>query len=282
MSKNLNISIFRYLGKALKPILERTIYRPGNIATILRGPSRGLKYYVYPEFGLAHIYGGWEQAVFELLDKVIKKGQTVYDLGANYGLYSLLMARKTGMQGSVFAFEPVPSIMENAKKNRDLNKFNQITIVNKAISNYCGKTEFIIGHHEGAGHLSTAGRGAPGESLSRIEVETTTIDDFVAEGHPPPDLIKIDIEGAESAALEGGRKTITANRTKLMIELHTPEQDLRVGALLQSFGYHAFRVDHPGLPRVKYMDRCYPDPDGIQGYIFALHDSQIKNDAPMI
>ena len=276
------INLCRVVGKSLKPLLRCTIYRPGSVATIFRGPSKGLRYHMYPEFGLAHLYGGWEPEVLDLLSRIVKPGYVVYDVGANYGLHSLLMARCVGPTGKVFAFEPMPDICAAAAKNRNLNGFAQIELVPEAISNVKGITEFVIGHHEGAGHLSTAGRGNAEETERgrRVSVMVTTIDDFIAEGKPEPDLLKIDIEGAESAALQGAKKTLTTKRPKLMIELHTPEQDRLVGSQLLAAGYCAFRVEEHGLPAVKNMNNGHPDPDGMRGYILAVHADQLVNGRP--
>lgn len=276
--------LLRHLGKCLKPVLKRTVYRDGTVATIFRGPSKGLRYHIYPEFGLAHLYGGWEPEVLETLSRLAKPGMVIYDVGANHGLYALLLARSVGTQGKVFAFEPMPSIRQAATMNRDLNGLKDLEIVAAAVSNTSGTAEFVVGHHEGAGHLVTADRGgAPSTTCeSRFIVRVTTIDDFVAEGNPPPDLIKIDIEGAESAALEGAKHTLASKRPKLMIELHTPEQDRLVGSQLKAAGYHAFRVEEPGLPEVSDMCAGYPNPDGMRGYVLAIHGSDLSEGRPQL
>jgi FkbM family methyltransferase len=283
-ASHLPSQLVRTLSKLLKPLLQATIYRPGSVATILRGPSKGLRYHVYPVFGLSHIYGGWEPEVLSLLASIAKPGLVAYDLGANHGLYSLLMARGVGEHGKVFSFEPMPHIRAAAEANRALNGLSNMQLVPLAVSSSVGAAEFVIGHHDGAGHLSSAGRAHEEETRegTKVQVEITTVDAFVAAGNPAPDLLKIDIEGAEGAALQGAHETLRSKRPLLMIELHTPEQDVLVGQLLLEAGYRAFRVEEPGMPAVKDMTKGYPHPDGMRGYVLAVHESKLIDARPVL
>lgn len=282
--RRLTASCYRAAGLILKPLLTRTLYRPGKVATILRGPSKGLRYHIFPDFGLSHLYGGWEPEVMRLLATLVKPGMVCYDIGANHGWHALLMARCAGPNGKVFAFEPVPGLLASAKKNRDLNGFSSIELVPTAVASAKGRAEFSVGHQESAGHLLADGGDGTGldDKGSKINVEVTTIDDFVSAGHPPPDLIKLDVEGAESAALSGARLTMADRRPRFLIELHTPEQDRLVGALLLESGYRAFRIDEPGLPPVRDMTKGYPDADGMRGHVLAVHHSQLAGDRPVL
>lgn len=268
----------------MKPLLRHTIYRPGNVVTIFRGPSHGLRYRIYPTFGLSHLYGGWEAEVQMLLSQIVKPSMVCYDIGANYGMFSLLMARRVGAAGKVFSFEPMPEIGASLEENARLNDLTNMHLVAAAVSNNVGEAQFVVGHHDGAGHLTSAGRGnrEQTEKERKVTVSVTTVDAFVAEGNPLPDLMKIDIEGAESAALEGARQTLAARKPLLMIELHTPTEDVKVGALLRAAGYQAFRVDEPGLPAVKDMSKGFPEPDGMRGYVLGIHESRLVNGRPVL
>jgi FkbM family methyltransferase len=182
-----------------------------------------------------------------------------YDLGANYGMHTLLFARLVGPSGKVYSFEPVPGIFKSLGEQVALNHFQNTVLVPKAVAEREGAMRFDLGHHEGAGHLASDGG---------VEVEITTLDHFVEEGNLPPGFIKIDIEGAESKALLGARKVIEKFRPNMMIELHNPGEDTAVGQFLMDLNYVAFRSEDGS--QIRDMHKCWPDPTGIWGKIIAL------------
>ena len=102
------------LCRALKPVAARLLYREGSIRQILAGPCCRLRYKIFPQFGLSHLYGGWESEAQQIMITAIKPGNTAYDLGANYGMHALLMALLFGPLGCVYAFEPVPGIFKGS------------------------------------------------------------------------------------------------------------------------------------------------------------------------
>lgn len=251
--------------RIFKPVVSRTIYRPGVVRKILWGPSRGLRYRIFPQFGLSHLYGGWEPRAQDLMTRHLRPGSVAYDLGANYGMHSLLMARLVGDSGHVYAFEPVPEILSCLKENVGLNKFSNVACVECAASDTVGEATFSLGHHRGAGHLSEVEHGAT------IRVKTTTLDDFVVrDNHQPPDFIKIDVEGAEGRALRGAETVLGRYRPILLIDLHTPEQDVEVGRVLLRQRYAAFRTENG--ERVDFLDRGWPHKGGLWGQVIAMAD----------
>lgn len=267
----------RYFGRMGKPILSRTLYRPGRVARILFGPSRGMRYRVFPGFGLSHIYGGWEPDAQQIVIDHVLPGGVAYDVGANYGLYSLLMARIVTPAGRVYAFEPMPAIHTELMRNVQLNRFDHVECIRMAVSDRTGVGRFLIGHHEGAGHLTSGGRGAtlPDQPDVSFDVEETTLHDFVRQGKRPPTFIKVDVEGSEASVLHGARPILGEHRPVLLIELHTPEQDVAVGRILQELEYVARRVER-GAPPVEKLTTGWPDPRGLWGQILALPAEQSK------
>jgi hypothetical protein len=128
--------------------------------------------------------------------------------------------------------------------------------------------EFETGHHLGAGHF--AGVGSTGGT--RFQVEVLTLDELVFERHArPPDFIKIDIEGAEAKALLGAYSVLKAFHPLCIIDLHNPEQDVKVGAILSQIGYRAARTEDGALCRD--LSIGWPHADGIWGQILAVHPS---------
>ena len=240
-----------------KSIARQTLFREGSVRTVLWGPCRGIRYRIFPDYGWAYLYGGWERPLVRAMRRLIRRGFTVYDLGANYGMHTLLFARIVGQTGHVYAFEPSPDIFGALQDNLNLNSMRWVTPVRKAVSSAAGEACFDDGHHRGAGHLSSSGQGS-------FKVDVISIDDFVFEQQAlPPEFLKIDIEGGESSALKGATKVLEKYRPRMVIELHNPDEDRAVGSILKDLNYRAYRVAD-GKP-VEHLDRGWPDPQGIWG-----------------
>jgi len=265
------VSIGKIAIKALKPLAMRTIYREGAIRTILAGPSRGLRYRIFPQFGLSYLYGGWEPEAQAVMLRRIKQGGTAYDIGANYGMHALLMAKLVGASGHVYAFEPVPAIFQGLKEHMEMNRFHHVQCVPAGAWDYSGRVQFFTGDHLGAGHCAEIG-GTSGRSM---EVEVLSLDDFVFEGnHHPPDFIKVDVEGAEGKVLAGARRVLETYRPVLLIDLHNPEQDVAVGTTLMHLGYKTHRTTDDTI--ITNMSAGWPQADGIWGQIVAMHHADSR------
>jgi FkbM family methyltransferase len=226
-----------------------------------------MRYRIFPGYGHAYLYGGWERKSMDLMARYVLPGTTAYDLGANYGMHSLLLAKLVGPSGRVYAFEPHPEVRAALEEQLALNRLDRVETVPLAISDTVGVGQFDSAHHRGAGHLVPENTNQSGATT--FEVATSTLDTFVFEGgNKVPDFIKIDIEGAESAALRGGREVITKHRPILLIELHNPHEDRAVGRFLREMGYGASRVETGET--VKNMETGWPDRDGMWGSVIAL------------
>jgi hypothetical protein len=106
----------------------------------------------------------------------------------------------------------------------------------------------VPAEHNALGHLSSPGAEPTGADNGQLSVQTVTLDEF-ALSHPPPDVIKIDVEGAETEALAGAHSLLgSARAPKLIIELHGEEKARSVEAILVSFGYRL--TDLAGTPLV--------------------------------
>lgn len=262
----------------LKKKVLGSIWPYGSKARILRGPLKGSRFIVSDNSGWSPIVGRWEPESQALFQKIIQKESVVYDLGANNGIHSLLFSQLTGLNGVVYSFEPLGTNCKEIEINARLNNAKNIRVINAAVSDRSGKMIFHLGLHDKQG--SIVGIGV--ESGKDITVDVITLDEFVASGNLPPDFIKIDIEGAESLALAGFENSFTTFKPVLFIELHTPEQDKKVGEFLLRHEYIAFRLGPgkyeetlrlPDLEKIEDFSLIYPDPRGIWGTILAMHPS---------
>lgn len=169
----------------------------------------------------------YEPVITRLFERLIKPGMVVVDIGAHIGYFTLMAARKVGPTGRVYAFEPGPENYEILVKNIALNECHNVTAVPKAVCDTEGTTSFYI-HMDTVAHSlypTTLGRGK-----STIYVETTSLDRFFErEGWPLVNLIKMDIEGAEAAALAGMKKIIERNETVYLFLEFVPQIQRNVG-----------------------------------------------------
>jgi len=176
-----------------------------------RGPS--------PAYGLDMILGRYEPEVAEWFEQVVKPGMTVLDIGAHVGFYTLLAAELVGKTGKVFAFEPEPENFAVLSKNVTSNKYVNIHLVNKAITDKDGRVELFI-NPQGNDRHSIYQNPRSVVAESRITVASTSIDEFLEmQGWPQVDVIKMDIEGAEPIAVEGMAGLLArSDSLKLLIE----------------------------------------------------------------
>lgn len=145
--------------------------------------------------------GRYERETTRIFEQTAKSGMVVIDIGAHVGYFSLLAARRVGSEGRVYAFEPEPMNYDLLVKNAELNGYQNIDPIRKAVSSEVGVATLHLSALDNGRH-SIFGQGLP---QSRDEtVETTTMDAFLEkEGWPTVGLVKVDVEGAELAVLQG-------------------------------------------------------------------------------
>lgn len=169
----------------------------------------------------------------------IRPGDVVFDLGGNFGTSAILFSHQTGPAGRVVSFEPVfhKILIRNLKENQ----LSNVEVVPAAVADESGETELMVSERG----IDSRIKGNINESR-RIRVPMLTLDQFAEDRDLKRlDFLKMDIEGAEEAALRGGEKTIRTHRPKLSIaSYHTdfqgdPQHPKLVG-LLQEWGYQTY------------------------------------------
>jgi len=218
----------------------------------------------------------YEVDTFNLFQQLVKKDMCVLDIGANRGYYTMFFAKVVGEKGKIYAVEPQLCNQVLIWKSALANSFNNITIINEALSNKTGEASFYF-EYEGAGTGSLCKeREVRRQHLSKVK--TTTLDAyFENEGWPKVDLIKMDIEGSEKSALEGGREFFTRNpQVKLVIEF-SPAILTRMGITCESFfetlqgvGFNRFYVIGKQLHPINL-------PEGIQELVSKIHEDGFEN-----
>lgn len=191
--------------------------------------------------GYALVRGTLEPGVQEALRRSVQPRSVVYDIGANIGFFSLLAARLAGPGGRVEAFEPVMRSATFAAANAALNGLGRTVVVHPvAVGEAGGIGELLVTRERSWSHL--ADRGWHSQTVTRAAVAVVALDELVeARSIPPPDVIKIDVEGSEAAVLRGLTRTLSARPATVIVELH--ETNGEVVALLDELGYVAENLD---------------------------------------
>jgi FkbM family methyltransferase len=221
-----HLPLFGLLGRAARASLSVD-------GVIAHGEAAGLRFNA--QGGNAGFALGTSEPDVQLaFSALLADGQVVYDVGAASGFYTVMAARRVGVQGRVIAFEPRPDNAGRVRYNADLNAFSHVETLELAVSDREGAERFSLGADANRGGL-TAQHSDPLGSPA-IEVRTASIDQLVGERTiPAPHVVKMDIEGAEVEALRGARRTLTEHRPILLIELHGRGPE--VEELLLAHGY---------------------------------------------
>jgi FkbM family methyltransferase len=198
----------------------------------------------------------------------LKPKSVAYDLGANYGVHTLLMARCVSDGGHVYAFEPAPAICAELRRNVNLNGFPNVSIFELAVAAEPAQRGFVSGAHGGGGHLISTTSSQRGAQI----VDTVSLDHFVySQRNRPPTFMKIDVEGAESQVLTGARRVLKEARPTVLVELHSPSEDVAVGQILLDHGYSAYRIGKGGaMTKIANLTEGWPSPVGMWGQIIAF------------
>lgn len=168
-------------------------------------------------------FGTWEFDETELVKKEIKKGDTVVDLGAHIGYYTLLFSKLVGDSGVVFAFEPDRENFDILSKNVKENNCFNVKLVNMGVLDKSGKALLYprIDSNKGGHRMYPTDNAIFGNP---VEVDAISLDDYFKNYNGNINFIKIDIEGSEKTALNGMMGVLNKNKNiKILTESGTKE-----------------------------------------------------------
>lgn len=201
-------------------------------------------------------FSHYEKTEMEMLLKLVKKGFTIFDIGANIGWYTLNISRLTGVK--VIAFEPVPQTFAYLRKNLKLNDIDNAEIYNIGFSDKEGKIAFYF-YPQGSVNASAANLTLS-KDAKKIFCRVEKIDEFVKRKKMKIDLMKCDVEGAELFVFRGAVKTISRDKPIIFTEMlrkwaapfhYHPNEIIK---LLASCGYRCFTIVGRKLKEFYKMD----------------------------
>jgi FkbM family methyltransferase len=200
--------------------------------------------------------GCWEPTQTLLTSTVLRPGMTFVDVGAQWGYFTLVAAARVGRYGSVLSLEPHARLFGLLRNNIDLNRLRQVTPLPVAAGATTGYQE-LVAYDANTGNFggSWVRPGPPSPAALRAEaseriVDVRTLDDLAREHELDTiDLVKMDIEGAEGAAVRGMRELLAQTRVRrLLVEVHAEFLERCGGSLrtlyddLRSAGYRGLSV----------------------------------------
>lgn len=188
---------------------------------------------------------GTERVPFAMLRAMVRPGDLVYDVGANIGLYTRMCAALGA--GEVIAFEPVAANRELHGRNAALGGLRQrVRCLDVALSDRDEEADFQLDDMQStSGTLDRVTGGAASEGRRNLDLAPRTakvlcrkLDSLVSGGElPPPDLMKLDVEGAEAMVLRGGRNVLATHPVRIVLELHGADVAREAAGLLLDLGY---------------------------------------------
>jgi len=199
--------------------------------------------------------GDFEPECTFLINKLIKKGNTIVDIGGNFGWYSCHFAHLVGETGKVHVFEPT-NIIDDLKNNLILNEFAGRCELNKiALGNETGSATLFIPKKLGTAFASLRKHNNQNsDDAINFSVNIEKLDDYVlANKIDKIDFIKIDIEGAEYLALKGAEMILEKYKPMILLEIqeehtkyfdHSPDELI---TYLTELGYNIYDVDQNEL-----------------------------------
>jgi FkbM family methyltransferase len=206
-------------GKRAARSLRRNLGLPVRIES---GLAKGMLFLSSSADDAAFVSGAYESAIQDAIASLLRPGSVFYDVGSNFGFFSLIAARLVGPAGAVVAFEPVPNNVRRIEANAAANKLENITVVPRAVSDKSGVETLYLAEYGGGSALM--GSGEPPDVIGETRIEAISLGDFAAgPAVRLPDLVKIDVEGAELRVLHGMRQILALKRTALIIEFDDVE-----------------------------------------------------------
>jgi FkbM family methyltransferase len=208
-------------------------------------------------------FGMYEPEVSNLLKNLLRRGSTFFDVGANVGYFTFLASSIVGAGGWVHSFEPIPENCGRITNNVSKNLIRNVVIHQVAVGKSQGSlTLYTSQDTSNSGWASVV--PSP-RRLATIDVPSISLDAYVASDPVRmPDVIKIDIEGAELQALRGMTELLsTSPRTDLIMEINPfllERAGSTAGELIQwlrARDYRVFRITERGCAEVG--DEWHPD-----------------------
>ncbi len=221
----------------------------------------------------------YEESDALMMRQLVDPGQTMLDIGANFGWYSLNLA-KWVPDLTIHAFEPIPKTYGYLQRNLELNDLKNIRIHNFGFSNQAEQKVFYF-YPEGSGNASLANLSERPD-VEEVVCQIRKLDEVVVKDNLAVDFIKCDVEGAELFVFQGGIETLRDQQPLVLTEMlrkWAAKFDYHPNQLIDLFtdiGYRCFTAENGRLNAFTRVNE-----DTTETNFFFLHTvrhaNKIKN-----
>jgi FkbM family methyltransferase len=226
--------------RLLRPVVNAFLPDREIVVRVRSGPAAGLRLPIHPRSEKYYWTGVHERHVQQALAERLRPGMTFWDVGAHIGFFSLLAARFVTSTGAVEAFEPFPPNRVRLGTSIELNRATNVSVHAVALAADTGSATF---------HLSSSslmGSLVPTGCSKSMPVACMRADDVVRTARVP-DVIKIDVEGAELAVLRGASRLFTSVKPTVLVELTTDDMVAAVRELVPGYRIQNIGKNHWAL-----------------------------------
>jgi FkbM family methyltransferase len=236
--------MYREILRTVRTLLER-LSRGRIVGRCLPEEFGGHRLYVSPDASLKlwrQDLGQADPLLLRLATELVHPGATVWDIGANVGLFAFAAAYRAGPSGRILAIEADDWLAGLVRRSaaEASSAYAPVEVIAAAVEERLGLADLCIAERGRAGnHLkSTGGSTQTGGHREIRKVLTVTLD-WLLEQVPAPALVKIDVEGAEAQCLRGAKRLLSGVRPTVLCEVSTENNDA-VADILHSHNYVLF------------------------------------------
>ena len=206
----------------------------GRDGTVQQGVGKGLRFNA-GRSNAGYLLGTSDPDLQAALAVCLSEGMTFHDVGANVGFFSMIAARLVGPAGTVVSFEPLAQSANQVRYNAALNHFAHVSVLAVALGDTDREARLLVSAQSAWCRLEGLG-SQPSDLVGETTVPLKRLDSLLAEGAlKAPDVMKVDVEGAEVMVLAGARETLRKWRPVLLIDLHGT--NAAVAGLLRELDY---------------------------------------------
>ena len=223
-------------------VLERKLPTGFGGGRITVSPASALKFW-YPSLERV------DPSLFDAASELVRPGDVVWDVGANVGLFTFAAAALAGPEGSVLALEPdiwLTSLLHRTIA-RDPQSWARVNVLPVAASDRVGLCHLKIAARGRSSNYLGEGNSQSGGFRAVQSTISVTLD-WLLSIHSPPDVLKIDVEGAEALVLKGASRLLSEVRPRILCEVNGDNSE-EVSDLLKASGYTLYDADQPKVAR---------------------------------
>lgn len=164
--------------------------------------------------------GLWEHDEIDCIRKIVRDGDTVIDVGAWYGIYTILLSSLVGTNGCVISFEPDPKAREVLLENLGRNNISNVRVEKSCVTDSISKVTMTSLHLGDSSTSLVRFAGTAGDQVSSVEADGISLDEYCSFNKVQSNGIKVDAEGAEALIVKGMSGVIERFKPWLIVEFH--------------------------------------------------------------